>query len=215
MSRVWKWLWSVRLQHWLAIFCLAVVLARFVWPSLKYDSDSRDLLLITLASVLVPDIARLVARVRKLKIGDNEIELDEALDELARKTEKAEEELDVTPNLEREAAAPPPDVQKYLRDPKGGLIAVAVDIEERINQLVKSHQLQGLRRYVSPMHGAELLAMHGHVVKEVPVLMRDFWAVRNLAFHGKDMKLSEQDVYRLVDLGVRILDLLSIKKTNG
>jgi hypothetical protein len=45
--------------------------------------------------------------------------------------------------------------------------------------------------------------------------MRDFWAVRNLAFHGKDMKLSEQDVYRLVDLGVRILDLLSIKKTNG
>jgi hypothetical protein len=193
---------------------LGIVTARFIYPSLTYDADSRDLILIALACVLVPDIARLVARVRRLKVGDNEIELDEALDELTRKTEKAEEELEESVDIERELA-PPPDVQRYVRDPRGGLIAIAVDIEERINQLIAQHQLQGLRRYVSPVRGAELLATRGYAVKELPVLMRDFWVVRNMVVHSKDVSLTEKDIYRLVDLGLRILELLSVKKSNG
>ena len=62
------------------------------------------------------------------------------------------------------------------------------------------------------MHGVKLLAKNGIVVPELPILMRDFWDVRNRAFHSSDQQLTEKDVLRLVDLGVRILDLLAITR---
>lgn len=178
---------------------------------MKYDSESRNLLLIAMVCIILPDIARLIARIRKLKVGDNEVELGEALDDLAEKTERAEEELS-EPGASDYVRGAGPNIQKYLGDPRGGLIAVAVDIEERVQELIRVHSLYIGKRYLSPLHGAELLSSKGIVVKDLPMLMRDFWAVRNRAFHSSDIKLTEQDVYRLVDLGVRILELLSVTK---
>jgi hypothetical protein len=158
-----------------------------------------------MACIVLPDIARLIARIRKLKLGDNEVELGEALDNLAERTEKAEEEFS-EPGSVAYVRSPAPNIEKYLRDPRGGLIAVAVDIEERVQELLRMHNEDTGKRYLSPMHSA------GIVVRDLPTLMRDFWSVRNRAFHSSTVKLTQRDVYRLVDLGVRILELLSVTK---
>ncbi len=211
--QMWERAKRIKPQHAIATFCLLIVLGRFIYPSLKYDTDSRDLILIAVVCILVPDLVRLITRIKKLKIGDNEVELGEALDDLANKTQAAEDQVDADPTdkFTRSGPSVTPNVERYLRDPRGGLIAVAVDIEERVNDLLKQRNYaSGKRAYASPIHGIELLANQGVVVPELPSLMRDFWQVRNRAFHRSDIRLTEGDVLRLVDLGVRILDLLAI-----
>ncbi|MCQ8894991.1 hypothetical protein NQT62_00885 [Limnobacter humi] len=217
LNAFWQWLQTVKPQHAIAAFCVAIVIGRFVYPSLVYDSSSRDLILIAMLCILVPDLAKLISRVNKVKIGDKEIELAEALDDLAKKTEEAEEQLSKSEDGGFKRATPEasPNIDKYLRDPRGGLIAVAVDIEERVQTILTQNNLDTSRGYMSPMHAAELLARRGIVVRELPILMKDFWVVRNRAFHSSNVKLSEQDVYRLVDLGVRILELLAVTRSDG
>lgn len=218
LKRLWAKISRVKPQHAIVGLCLLIVLTRFVHPELKYDSDSRDLILIAVICILVPDIVRLIARIRKLKIGENEVELGEALDDLANKTQAAEDHVDSDPaeNYTRSGPSVSANVERYLRDPRGGLIAVAVDIEERVSSLLMQRNISAtMRAYASPMHGVELLAKHGVVVPELPMLMRDFWHVRNRAFHRSDLQLTERDILRLVDLGVRILDLLAITRDDG
>jgi len=214
IQNILNWFRNIRAQNWIASICIAIVGARMINPSIAYDAESRNLILIAMACILVPDLARLMARIKKLKLGNNEIELGEALDDLAKKTEKAEEHLyeDKATPFMRNITVISPNVNRYLKDPRGGLISVAVDIEERVKDLVRTHNLDTDRRYISPMHGVDILSKKGIVVSDLPMLMRDFWIVRNRAFHSSDIKLAEQDIYRLVDLGVRILDLLSVTK---
>ena len=218
LKQLWDKTKRIKPQHAIAALCLLIVITRFGYPSLKYDSDSRDLILIAVICILVPDIVRLIARIRKLKIGDSEVELGEALDDLASKTQAAEDHVDSDPadNYTRSGPSTTTNVERYLRDPRGGLIAVAVDIEERVNSLLNQRNISASKRaYASPLHGVEILAKHGVVVPELPMLMRDFWHVRNRAFHRSDIQLTEKDVFRLVDLGVRILDLLAITRDDG
>ena len=218
MKKLWEGIRRTKPQHAIAGLCLLIVLARFVHPALMYDSDSRDLIVIAVICILVPDIVRLIARIRKLKIGENEVELGLALDDLANKTKAAEDHVDSDPaeNYRRSGPSVTANVERYLRDPRGGLIAVAVDIEERVSNLLSQRNVPATKRaYASPMHGVEILARHGVVVPELPMLMRDFWHVRNKAFHRSDLQLTEKDVLRLVDLGVRILDLLAITRDDG
>jgi len=199
----------------LALLCVSIVVLRMFYPELRFDSLSRDLLLISLAALLLPEFVKILGRLRKFKWGENELELDEAIDELNRRTKEAEERAD----LESESFTVDedfhPDVQRYLSDPKGGLIAVAADIEARVNELVRETRLNGLRRYISPMRGIELLAKRGAVVADLPALMRDFWALRNQAVHDNRLSFSKNEIYRLVELGVRILELLSLTKNRG
>ena len=204
---------QIKPQHAIATFCLLIVLGRFANPELRYDSDSRDLILIAVVCILVPDLVRLIARIRKLKIGDSELELGEALDNLANRTQAAENQIDADPTdkFRRSGPSVTAKLERYLLDPRGGLVAVAVDIEERVNELLSQRNLpSGKRAYASPVHGIDVLAKEGVIVPELPLLMRDFWNVRNRAFHRSDIHLSDSDVLRLVDLGARILDLLAL-----
>jgi hypothetical protein len=205
---------KIKLQTWIALFCISVVVIRFFVPSLKYDADSRDLILIAIVCVLVPDVVSLIARVRKLKFGEHEVELSEALDDLASKTEAAEERIDtesISSFIKVEVA--PGDIERYLRDPRGGLIAVAADIEARATELLRHTATSPASKgYASPVRAVESLARQGVVSAELPALMRAFWSVRNQAIHSPDSSLSQHDIYRLVDLGVRILDLLSFTR---
>lgn len=213
----WTWLRGVRQQTVIAAICIVIVFARFVVPTLTFDQYSVYLILIAMLCILIPDLAKLIARIRKIKIGDKEIDLGEEIDRVAEKADKIEEEV-ATPGsdqFERGEPGPPPHIERYLRDPRGGLIAIAVDIEERVQKLVQMQNPIDSRRYISPMQGVEYLATQGLVSEELPMLMRDFWTVRNRAVHTSRIQVTEQDILRLVDLGVRILELLSIRKKKG
>ena len=211
--RIWRWIWAVKPQAWIAFLCFIIVFARFRWPDLRFDSLSLYLILVAMLCILIPDLAQMIARIKKIKIGDKEIELSEALDRIARQTERIENRVsDAAGESFERSEEPPIHIEKYLKDPRGGLIAIAADIEIRVQHLLSKEDLSSARRYTTPLHGVELLAKYGHVVPDLPILMRDFWTVRNRVVHGSEARMTEQDIYRLVDLGVRILELLSIRK---
>lgn len=211
---IWSWLRSLKAQSVIATICMLIVFVRFIYPGLMFDIHSVYLILIAMLCILVPDLAKLITRIRRIKIGDKEIDLGEEIDRVAEKAERLEIEVSSPNNqeFERSEQEPPPHLERYLRDPRGGLIAIAVDIEERVQKLVQMQNPAESRRYISPVRGVEYLASQGLVSEELPTLMRDFWTVRNRAVHTSQIQVTEADILRLVDLGVRILDLLTIRK---
>ncbi len=214
IGSIWAWLRRIRQQTIIATICILIVFARFIFPALTFDQYSVYLVLIAMLCILIPDLAKLISRIRKIKIGDKEIDLGEQIDRIADKTEEIEVEMSAPggSEFERDEQQPAPHIDRYVRDPRGGLIAVAADIEERVQKLVQAYNPTDSRRYISPIRGVEYLAREGYVSEELPILMRDFWTVRNRAVHSSTLLVTEQEIYRLVDLGIRILDLLTVRK---
>jgi len=211
--RFWGWLRSIRPQSGIAILCCALVLARFLWPDLKFDYLSVYLILVAMLCILVPDLARLISRIKKIKFGDKEIELSETLDRMTHEAENIEGRVSKSETEEfNRSEEPPAHVMQYVRDPWGGLIALAADIERKVQQLLTAENLIDGNRYVPPLRGIEMLAKEDRVVQGLPILMQEFWKVRNQVVHGADIQVTTRDIYRLIDLGVRILDLLSIRR---
>lgn len=101
----------------------------------------------------------------------------------------------------------------YTKDPRGGLVAIAVEIESTINKIARDYDITTKSsRYLSPIRAVDQLDRKGILPSELPSLVRDFWTLRNKAFHSADFRLTDDQLYRLLDLGVRILDLLSVRK---
>jgi hypothetical protein len=193
--------------------CVLLILLRFFIPDLKFDNLSLDLLLIAVACILVPDIAALIGRLKKIKVGDKEIELHEAINKIADETERVEEEVADSPYTADQSRVFERQIDKYVRDPRGGLIAVAADIEKRVIGLLRQRNLAQAGKFITPPRGIELLAQHGAVAPNLPALARNFWNVRNAVVHGVSSHVTDADVFRMVDVGVRILDLLSATPT--
>jgi HAMP domain-containing protein len=217
IKRISLWLWRhlrlVNRQTWTASVCFAIVFARFIWPQLAFDTLSLYLVLIAAGCVLIPDVANLIARIRRIKIGNNEIELGEAIDRITSQTEEVERRMSTSTDYEVQRPVElPRHIERYIRDPRGGLIAVAADIESQVRTLLVEANLSGVHLYISPLRGIELLAAKGLIDQELPMLMRDFWVVRNKAVHDSQERMTDDEIYRLVDLGVRILDLLTIRR---
>ena len=197
-------------RYFVALFAVLIISARAIWSSFKYDDTSFYLTLLASIVLLIPDIGNIASRITKFKKGDLEIELANQITALAGETKKAEEIEESGSKFEQEYL--PEDTKnriiEYSRDPKGGLIAVAVDIESRVTDLAKRYQISSSPRYLSPIKIIDTLTEKGIIPKVLQGLMRDFWTIRNKAVHDSKFKLGSEDLLRLLDLGVRILDLL-------
>ena len=208
-----KTFFNVRL--FIAAFAILVIIARIIWPEMRYDTTSFYLTILFAVILLIPDIGDLISRIKKIKKGDLEIELESKINDLAAKTEKAEEDIEVSgeafaferlPNDLRNRIA------EYTQDPRGGLIAVAVEIESKIDEIARRYQIDKQTKYASPIRIIDEFTRRGIVPKELPSLIRDFWTIRNQAVHSTEFKLTNEHLYRLLDLGIRIIDLLSLRK---
>jgi hypothetical protein len=186
-----------------------------VIPNLRFDNVSLWLFVFAALVLLVPDIGDILSRVRRIKKGDLELELEGRLDELARRTEAAEEKM----GLEEELYAVA-DMREFrqrvaelARDPRGGLITVAVEIEAALRDLSERFGIAPRGRYLSAHRVVDELASRGLLPDELPGLFRDFWAVRNQAVHSLDYEPSPQQLYEILDLGIRILGLLNLRRS--
>lgn len=200
----------------IALVATLIWLSRIFWPDLRFDTTSLYLFLFAAIVILIPDIGDLISRIKKFKKGDLEIELESKINALANQTEKTEEAIERSDEDEFEVEFIPDENYKrildYTKDPRGGLVAIAVEIESTINKIARDYQISPKSRYVSPIRAVEQLDGKGILPSELPALVRDFWTLRNKAFHSTDFSLNDEQLYRLLDLGVRILDLLSVRK---
>ena len=135
---------------------------------------------------------------------------------LTEKTEKAEEDIEKLEIAKFEFKSKPYEASKrimeYTKDPRGGLIAIAVEIESRISELLTYYKLSINVKYLSPIRAIGVLVRKRLVSSELQSLIRDFWVIRNQVVHHSEFLLTNKQLYRLLDLGIRILDLLSYRK---
>jgi hypothetical protein len=193
---------------------LAIVVARMVKPSIYFDDVSLWLFVLAALILLVPDIGDVLSRVRRIRKGDLQLELEGRIGELALETEIVEKKVgreqdlytvvDMRDLRERIAGA--------LRDPRGGLVTIAVEIEALLGDLAEQFGIAPRSRYMSPTGVVEELARRDLVPSELPPLFRDFWAVRNQAVHSIQYQPSSRHLYEILDLGIRILGLLSLRR---
>lgn len=202
-------------RYFIATLAILIIVGRAIWPNIKFDDTSFHLILLIAVVLLIPDIGDLISRIKRFKKGDLEIELESKINELAGRTEKAEEDIKASKEdfeYERFSDNFVNRITEYTRDPRGGLIAIAVEIESKLDEIARHYQINKQTKYSSPIRIVDEFTKIGIVPKELPSLIRDFWTIRNKAVHSVEYKLTNEHLYRLLDLGIRILDLLSLKK---
>lgn len=205
-----------KVPYLIAIFIFFIIITRLIWPIINYDNISFYLTLLIVILLVFPNIGEILSRIRRFKKGDFEIEIESSLNNLTEKTEKAEEEIEKLEIPKYEFEPKPNEIKKrifeYTKDPRGGLIAIAVEIESTISELVKYYKLPINAKHMSPIRTIDFLVKKEFVSSKLNSLIRDFWVIRNQVVHHSEFQLTNLQLYRLLDLGIRILDLLSYRK---
>ena len=195
--------------------CIVVILSRIFYPNIQFDNISLWLFLILAISLLIPDIGDLISRIRKIKIGDNEIELTESLNNLSKRTEEVENATQSDKSLGKVIELQNSDIYDKLigltDNPRAALVNLAIEIEKILRELAINHKVILFGNYLSPIRVIDELVNKQVIPQELSFLIRDFWSIRNKAVHGHDLELTDRQLYSLIDLGVRIISLLSVK----
>lgn len=216
MKTIIEWLKSVSPRGWTVFGCVFLIVIRMFFPALVFDQISLWLLIVAAVLVLVPNIADLVDRVRKIKKGDLEVEFDRKLDELKQQTEEAEDRIEASPNLD--FVGIPEDVKgrilNALVEPRGALISLAVEIESRLKDLAEKHKITN-RGYFVPRKAIQELASRSLISPAVEPIFNDFWAIRNNAVHARGFVPDQSRLFELADLGLRVLRFLYLVPRDG
>lgn len=205
--------WKAR--QWIPVICGVLIVLRAIFPSLRIDDITLWLLILGAVVALIPDIGELISRIRKVKKGDFEIEFDSLLENLKRQTEETESHIE---SGEINAGHLPAEVQARINssliEPRAAIITVAAEIEERLQNLAQTHGYKSRGRYFSPRRTIEELVGSEKIDSHMKSLFEDFWALRNEAVHSHKFHLKKEQLFSLVDLGVRILKILYSSKAS-
>ncbi|MCJ7666961.1 MAG: hypothetical protein MUP04_01515, partial [Anaerolineae bacterium] len=184
------------------------------YPKFLFDETSLILLALAVLVLLLPD--DIFLRLKKLKGPGFEVEFDSKIRELVSKTGEAEKAVEKTARPEIEYRGLAPEVLDKLAeaasDPRAALLLIAIDIERAARAIAESFELPEAKRPVSANLLIRALVEKGIIPAEVSGAFRDFWHIRNLVAHGQHFELSEDRLYELVELGIRVLRLLSVAR---
>ncbi len=203
-------------RYGIAIAAVLAILARMLWPDLKFDEISLVLLVIGAIALLLTDIDGVVSRIKKIKGGEFEIEFDTVLTKLAGETEKLEQKIDEQQAKGLTVSVPATlrseDLLRLTANPRGALVAVAVEIERAVRELAEYYAVPAAKKAISPVRVVDELVNRRYIPEELASLTRDFWVARNSAVHSIEFQPSSNQLYELLDLGLRLVRLLSIRR---
>ena len=199
--------------------CALVILSRAIFPNMRFDNISMWIFLIAVIVWLLPDILELLRRIKRFKKGDLEIEFEARVNKLVVKTQEAEAEADQVPELQPQTDAQyeglSPDVTTRILDsannPRAALITLSVEIEAALRDIATDSGISLHPRAFSPNRIFQELVENQILSPKAYDLFREFWSVRNLAVHHLSFELSEAKLYELVDLGIRLLNILKFQ----
>lgn len=195
--------------------CLVVIAARMIWPNLRFDQTAFYLFIFASIVVLIPDIGGLVARIRKVKKGDFEMEFDEKVSQLSEEIEKAESKDEGQKEFEGDTVIDDSELEERIQritdqvsDPRGALIVMAIEIEDAIQDLARKKGIGNVHRYNSPVRVMNELVNRKLIEPSVMAPFKDFWTIRNQAAHSARFRVDKNQMYELVDIGIRVLKLI-------
>jgi hypothetical protein len=204
------------MRYLIAMAAIVLVVVRAIWPDLRIDEISIALLAVAALALLLPEITPIASRVRKLKLWEIEVELDEKVKELSQRADVVGERAAAREvsrgQRPRERISPRVTqlVAQASTDPKAGLLLTAMEIERAVRRLAADHDVPSGVGGLSARRSLEELANRGAVPRDVVALFSDFWQVRNQVVHGVGFDIPAGRIYELVDVGQTILELLSL-----
>jgi hypothetical protein len=179
-------------------------IAALLWP----------ITVLTVVVIFRRELRTLLSRLRKAKAFGQEVELDESLDQLERRTEELSEvqEPITPPAVETTNEDLADDVFSQVREeaagsPKAALVLVSAELEravrDKLGDLGQMDLLRG-RRPITLRTGLEELARRTNLSMETLDAVHRFSEVRNRIVHGYT-NVDEEEVRRAINLGLDLL----------
>ena len=195
-------------RYLLVSICFVLIILRILIPNINFDQLSLYLLIIATVLLLFPYINDWISNIKKLRIGNYEIEIGNAVNKLDRETSRFEESI----KKEKKYPELSDDFKKLLADaaadPRGALLIVAIEIESVVRKLAKQANLD----YGTTTKLIVELSKRKVIDEKIIPIFKDFWNVRNRIVHGPSEKISENIIYELTYLGLRVLNILSLSE---
>jgi len=211
-----RWIMAIKantlIKLFIIVLCILIIFAKMFYKEINFDNTSLYLFIITVVVIILPDIKNFLLRIRKFKKGDFELELGEEISQFKEMVEKAEEALE-------DNSAPKASYAKYndeivnrlsgaVNDPRGTLLVIAAEIENRIRDLSNQAGIVVGERYIPSKRLIAELERREVISKEIYPLFDDFWMIRNKVAHGRAYELSSSRLYEVADLGIKLFSLL-------
>ena len=77
-------------KRWIVVFvCLILITIRYIYPTFQIDTTTVGLVVVGAVAFLLPDLKSLVPYIRRIKIGEAELELRDEIEKLSNEVEKA------------------------------------------------------------------------------------------------------------------------------
>lgn len=203
------------MRYAVALACFALIVARAIWPDLRFDAISLALLVVAAAALLVREWQELVGRIKKVKVGEVEVEFAEKLKDLANKTQSLETSLLEDKRIAVVREPPGGDIPHWMAmagsDPRASLLLIGIEIEKTVRDIAAAAEMQLPSRPYPLSTQLAALGERELIDPRVVPLFTEFWAIRNAVVHGQHFEISEGKLYELVELGARILRMLRLK----
>jgi hypothetical protein len=205
-------------KRWLILaVCLVLIVARFIWPDAKVDTTTIWLVVIAVLLFVLPDLKALAPFIKRIKIGEAEVELKDQIQKLSSEVAKAEEA-----SQKLETKQPRPDTTKKVsieidsvleslqQDPRATLLLLSSRIERHLRDRLEEAGVSAVDRTYALGRLAELGVRSGVFPEEFYPAFRDFVAVRNRVAHGEAFDVDDNLIYSLISLGSQLLRIVSV-----
>jgi len=178
--------------------------------------DQSALILLGVAALcfLLPDLATMIARLRKVKWGEFEAEFDAEIGKLEAKVVQAEEKAASEPK--RSWAASPPLHNSYVSEYQGiisspssareKIVLAAILAERMLAETVKELGLDASGR-TSARNAVRILNKEGFISSPEVEAFDEFWRIRNAVVHGEVREISDKQLARILDLLWRLVTI--------
>ncbi|HNM37405.1 MAG TPA: hypothetical protein PKI33_10085 [Anaerolineales bacterium] len=202
-------------KRWIIVFfCLALIVVRYFYPAVQIDAPTVWLVVIAAIAFLLPELKSFTPYIKRVKIGDTEVELKDEIAKLGNEVEKAKQSpppggkktarKKVTKKPEHTFDA---TIEKALNDPRATLLILSAKIEEELKKRLVEAGVDIDRVY--SLKNLSRLAVDNKLLSiESASALNDFSVVRNKVAHGEAFDVEDHVIYSLISIGVDILKLI-------
>lgn len=198
-----------------SLICLALAVIRIFRPDSIIDGNTVWLLVIAVVVIIGPDLKVLIPFIKRIKIGDTEIELAAQAAKIGEEIEKVKDEVGAQENWEipdRTTDQVNQVLQDAKNDPRAAFLLLASRIEEEVRSRLREVDVPQSRQFTSLPRLVEYGVDRKIFPQQVLPVFKDFWYIRNKVAHGQAHDIERETILSLISVGTDILRLISIEK---
>jgi len=201
-------------KRWLIIIvCIALVVGRIIWPNIQVDAITIWLIGIATVLFVLPELRVITPYIKRIKIFDAELELQEKIEKLSAEVQKVQVEVSDAPTLESSSELSS-DVQAILqetsKDPRAALLFLSTKIEYAVQDQLRQHQIIKDSRYIPLRRAVEMGVNEGIFPQSILPAFNDFSRIRNEIAHNAAFEVSNSSLLSMISLGTELLKAVSV-----